>query len=252
MSARASKILRRLLTLMAVAIGVIGSISYFSSSSINYRSDTSERDGFVVLAGCTSGGGILGFYYERLPRILAGVPANAIGQKIPGTVASYVGRRWMAWFRWRSPVRNSWWFRFTSTTVQVWPSKAAASAITSAPAITLPVRQTSAWIPYWFFLVIAAPYLLYTLMDLPNQRRRNRFAAGRCIACGYDLRHSPDRCPECGVARTTAPPPARRLAGFDLLGILGRNLWLRICLYIVFFALFCFGFSAAYLWYYQK
>lgn len=48
-----------------------------------------------------------------------------------------------------------------------------------------------AWIPFVVFAVLPVMRLARLL------RRPNR--AGLCSACGYDLRASPDRCPECGT-----------------------------------------------------
>lgn len=52
--------------------------------------------------------------------------------------------------------------------------------------------------PYWVISAIfALPSLGWLYFAI---RRRHRLRAGRCPACGYDLRESAGLCPECGTA----------------------------------------------------
>jgi hypothetical protein len=52
-------------------------------------------------------------------------------------------------------------------------------------------------VPYWAILPpLAAPPIVRAYRLL---RRRRRVRAGHCPSCGYDLRATPDRCPECGT-----------------------------------------------------
>lgn len=51
--------------------------------------------------------------------------------------------------------------------------------------------------PHWLLCLPTAAVLLRAAVRWGRRRRRR--LRGWCIACGYDLRGTPDRCPECGV-----------------------------------------------------
>ena len=56
-------------------------------------------------------------------------------------------------------------------------------------------------IPLWFATLAFAAYPALAFIRGPLRRHRRR-KRGLCLTCGYDLRGSPERCPECG----TNPP----------------------------------------------
>jgi hypothetical protein len=59
-------------------------------------------------------------------------------------------------------------------------------------------------IPYWFIAAITA--LLSIAMFFQRWRTARHLTIGRCATCGYDLRATPQRCPECGTAVSKTPP----------------------------------------------
>jgi hypothetical protein len=60
--------------------------------------------------------------------------------------------------------------------------------------------RTDLNLPYWFVACVAAPLpLAWTAAAAIWWRGRRRRRVGLCRTCGYDIRATPDRCPECGT-----------------------------------------------------
>jgi hypothetical protein len=76
-----------------------------------------------------------------------------------------------------------------------------------------PLRST---LPYWaietyhpvIIVLVALPLVPWAVAPMRrlNAARRRRF--GLCARCGYDVRASAERCPECGEPIAARPPPA--------------------------------------------
>jgi hypothetical protein len=54
-------------------------------------------------------------------------------------------------------------------------------------------------VPYWSLLGLALVPTMMLIRRWWIQRLRRK--RGQCMVCGYDLRASTDRCPECGTER---------------------------------------------------
>jgi hypothetical protein len=74
------------------------------------------------------------------------------------------------------------------------------------------VRSVTGVAPFWCIaLATALPPLSWLGVRLRSHvRQRRERRPGLCPSCGYDLRATPDRCPECGraAAQRTNPPVA--------------------------------------------
>ena len=56
------------------------------------------------------------------------------------------------------------------------------------------------WVPWWAIFVSLIPIAAPTIFHFSRQRRRRiRAMNNQCANCGYDIRATPDRCPECGT-----------------------------------------------------
>ena len=89
--------------------------------------------------------------------------------------------------------------------------------------------------PFWSIALATAllPLACTTLHIGQRMRERRRERAGLCTACGYDLRASPERCPECGQGnpRRGMIVAVRRIARhlFTILSVLSLLLCVGTC-----------------------
>jgi hypothetical protein len=60
------------------------------------------------------------------------------------------------------------------------------------------------YLPYWFLCLITAAPPAFRVARAARKRRQARRDLNLCRRCGYDLRATPGRCPECGDV-----PPVR-------------------------------------------
>jgi hypothetical protein len=57
-------------------------------------------------------------------------------------------------------------------------------------------RGFSLSVPYWFLMIGLSVHPGWRIF---RRKKRGRHDGKTCIVCGYDLRATPDRCPECGT-----------------------------------------------------
>ena len=73
------------------------------------------------------------------------------------------------------------------------------------PPVGVTQRTRNLWVPVLLPMLLAS--VAPAIWVWRRSRRHSREKCGHCLACGYDLRATPGRCPECGTA-AKIPAPA--------------------------------------------
>ena len=139
-----------------------------------------ERRGYAVLM--TRGG--VSLEARSLPWAVPGWPARSVYNPSPRYAVESVDRMLFHMAR----IRERGWLGF---------EKGYWAATVGNGVLSGPVRGDYLSVPVWFLLLASG--VLPASWGVGAARRRRRARGGLCRRCGYDLRATPARCPECGA-----------------------------------------------------
>lgn len=193
-SRRASRFLSRTPSVMAacgmiaaIALGVLWIRSFSAFEIAFYRLAPSDARVDYHTWGCTSVRGVIAFEWTRIRRLRA--DAAAVSQsgfywmRLPDQV-------WVPALRAVGPSR-------------LWDSGLGFAFLAgdwSSQYPENPRKDLGVSVPVWFLIaLVLIPSLLLLAQERRRWRKRTRIRQGLCRECGFDVRASPDRCPECGT-----------------------------------------------------
>jgi hypothetical protein len=173
---------RRLLNLLTI-LALIGCVVVAAAWVRGYWTG----DVVLLVAGGTSrmtqsnwvigsGGGGLGFVVTHGSGSDVDAPGQPHGLRWRKVPPLYAGGRWSGDSFWNR--RGFYWFDQTGNSF---------AGIVDLHGVVVPA---------WFVFLLATSLPAARLLS--HLRRWRRYRAGTCRHCGYDLRASPGRCPECG------------------------------------------------------
>jgi hypothetical protein len=175
--------------LLCVAVCVLWVRSHLVGEQLRWESETTDPPTVVWAWSFASDGGRAGVYFKR-EHVLSLSPQEYAGwRRMYQRYPPRTGWRREPLNLARPPGFLGFGFLYENPGFQdVWAKRAAVEA-----------DEFLLTAPYWFLTLLSlSPPLVY--IAARRRRRRQRRRHGLCLSCGYDLRASPERCPECGTA----------------------------------------------------
>ncbi len=172
---------RKTLTILSL-VGLLLSVAAWGVSCVGL---SYER------VSMTTGATVVSDTLLRLAHGLIIVSQQRIEKLSPEADASPVPVAFSEW-----QFRTKWLPKYVETRHKWLPTWEVSGEIRQTPLGLDGERWHMVTVPIYLFVVLTGAYPAYLLT--PLHRRRKRRKLGLCLACGYDLRGSVGRCPECG------------------------------------------------------